>query len=112
MTPMMCSRLLRREHSEAHGRIYRLNERIFRSIVGLYDRALKWVSGTEAFTLGILLITIGVNIYLFLIVPKGFFPLGDTGSSGAAFAHRRTLLFRPCRRLPPGSPISSRRTPR
>ena len=80
MTPMMCSRLLRREHSEAHGRIYRLNERIFRSIVGLYDRALKWVLRHEAFTLGILLITIGVNIYLFLIVPKGFFPLGDTGS--------------------------------
>ena len=80
MTPMMCSRLLKREHSEAHGRIYRVNEMIFTSIVGVYDRALKWVLRHEAFTLGILLITIGVNIYLFLIVPKGFFPLGDTGS--------------------------------
>src|ERR1700690_2932294 len=43
MTPMMCSRLLKPEHSETHGRIYRINENIFNSIVGVYDRSLKWV---------------------------------------------------------------------
>jgi multidrug efflux pump len=80
MTPMMCSRILKRERAEAHGRIYRINEKIFSSIVRVYDRGLTWVLKHEAFTLGILLITIAVNIYLFVIVPKGFFPLGDTGS--------------------------------
>jgi multidrug efflux pump len=77
MTPMMCSRLLKRE--QGHGRIYRISENAFNSIVRLYDRGLQWVFRHEAFTLGILLITIAVNVYLLAIVPKGFFPLGDTG---------------------------------
>jgi multidrug efflux pump len=77
MTPMMCSRLLKRE--QAHGRIYRINENAFNYMVRLYDRGLKWVFRHEALTLGILLITIAVNVYLLIIVPKGFFPLGDTG---------------------------------
>ena len=77
MTPMMCSRLLKRE--QAHGRVYRINENAFNYIVRLYDRGLKWVFRHEAFTLGILLITIFVNVCLLIIVPKGFFPLGDTG---------------------------------
>ena len=77
MTPMMCSRLLKRE--QTHGRIYRINENAFNYMVRLYDRGLKWVFQHEAFTLAILLVTIAVNVYLLLIVPKGFFPLGDTG---------------------------------
>jgi multidrug efflux pump len=52
MTPMMCSRLLKREQGQAHGRIYRINENAFDSIVRVYDRGLKWVLGHEAFTLG------------------------------------------------------------
>ncbi len=93
MTPMMCSRLLRREHGQAHKRIYRINENVFNSIVRLYDRGLKWVLGHEAFTLGILLITIAVNIYLLSIVPKGFFPLGDTGNLSGGIRASQDISF-------------------
>jgi multidrug efflux pump len=79
MTPMMCAHLLKREQGRTHGRIYRINENAFDSLVRLYDRGLHWVLKHEQFTLGILLITIAVNVYLLVIVPKGFFPLGDTG---------------------------------
>ena len=79
MTPMMCSRLLKREHGQEHGRVYRINENAFNALVRVYDRGLKWVFRHEALTMGVLAITIAVNIYLLVIVPKGFFPLGDTG---------------------------------
>jgi multidrug efflux pump len=80
MTPMMCARLLKKEQEQAHGRIYRISESTFNSMLGVYDRGLKWVLRREQFTLGILFITIAVNIYLLVIVPKGFFPLGDNGT--------------------------------
>jgi multidrug efflux pump len=79
MTPMMCAHLLKRGEEESHGRLYRTTEKAFDSMVRLYDHGLNWVLGHEQFTLGILLITIAVNVYLLVIVPKGFFPLGDTG---------------------------------
>ena len=76
-TPMMCSRLLK--HSENHGRLYRASERVFASILSLYERSLTWVLRHPAPMLLVLLITIGVNVYLLMIVPKGFFPQQDTG---------------------------------
>ncbi|MGD0965457.1 MAG: multidrug efflux RND transporter permease subunit [Candidatus Acidiferrales bacterium] len=99
MTPMMCSRLLRREHGQAHKRIYRINENVFDSIVRVYDRGLKWVLGHEAFTLGILLITIAVNVYLLLIVPKGFFPLGDTGNLSGGIRASQDISFQAMEQL-------------
>ena len=99
MTPMMCSRLLRREHGQAHKRIYRINERVFDSIVRVYDRGLKWVLGHEAFTLGILLITIAVNVYLLWIVPKGFFPMGDTGNLSGGIRASQDVSFQAMEQL-------------
>jgi multidrug efflux pump len=99
MTPMMCSRLLRRERGQAHKRIYRINESIFDSIVRVYDRGLKWVLGHEAFTLGILLITIAVNVYLLWIVPKGFFPMGDTGNLSGGIRASQDVSFQAMEQL-------------
>jgi len=76
-TPMMCSRLLK--HNEEHGRLYRASERVFQWILSLYERSLTWVLRHPAPMLLVLLITIGVNVYLLVIVPKGFFPQQDTG---------------------------------
>jgi multidrug efflux pump len=76
-TPMMCSRLLK--HHEEHGRLYRASERFFALILRLYERSLTWVLRHPAPVLLLLLITIGVNGYLLVIVPKGFFPQQDTG---------------------------------
>src|SRR4029453_10457041 len=76
---MMCSRLLKLRLPEDHGRLYRASERGFAWILRLYERSLTWVLRHPAVTLAVLLITIGVNAYLLVIVPKGFFPQQDTG---------------------------------
>ena len=79
-TAMMCSRLLRPQHSAKHGRAYQRSESIFNSIVRAYERSLKVVLRHPLITVIILLITIGVNIFLFGIVSKGFFPQQDNGT--------------------------------
>jgi len=78
-TPMICSRLLKSKEAEHHGRIYRLSERFFAWLLSLYERTLTWVLRHPLPILLVLLITIGVNAYLLVIVPKGFFPQQDTG---------------------------------
>jgi multidrug efflux pump len=79
-TPMMCAKLLRPESSERHGAFYRLSEKFFTWMVRTYERTLTMVLRHPAFTALVLLITIGVNVYLLIIVPKGFFPLQDNGT--------------------------------
>ncbi len=79
-TPMMCARLLKHDDPEGHGRLYRASEKFFNWIVNTYERTLTVVLRHPAFTLIVLLITIAVNVYLLIIVPKGFFPLQDNGT--------------------------------
>jgi multidrug efflux pump len=79
-TPMMCSRLLKREDPGGHGRLYRASEGIVNWLLHSYERALRAVLRHPVFTLAILFITIAVNIYLLVIVPKGFFPEQDNGT--------------------------------
>ncbi len=76
-TPMMCAHLLK-EHT-THGWLYRTSERGFQAIVGLYGRTLDRVLHHPAITLGVLAATIGLNVFLFIHVPKGFFPQQDNG---------------------------------
>src|SRR4029077_20370378 len=64
---------------EEHGRLYRASEGVFVWILRLYEHSLTWVLQHPEPTLTVLLITIGVNVYLLIIVPKGFFPQQDTG---------------------------------
>ncbi len=78
-TPMMCARLLKHQREEDHGRLYRASEEVFLWVLRLYEHSLAWVLRHAALTLGVLLLTIGVNVYLLVIVPKGFFPQQDTG---------------------------------
>jgi len=79
-TPMMCSRLLRHRRPEEHGRLYQATERFFAWVLRLYEDSLRLVLRHPAFTIGVLLITIGLNLYLFTRVPKGFFPQQDNGT--------------------------------
>ena len=76
-TPMMCAHLLKQH--EAHGKLYWASERAFQWVVNMYGRTLSRVLRHPAITLTILLITIGLNVYLFIRVPKGFFPQQDNG---------------------------------
>ena len=75
---MMCSRLLKPESKE-HGWLYRLLERGFDGLLGLYERGLKIVLRHQFVTLMIMLGTIVLTGYLYVIIPKGFFPQQDTG---------------------------------
>jgi multidrug efflux pump len=77
VTPMMCAHLLR--HNDSHGRLYMMSERAFKWVVNMYGRSLKVVLDYSAITLMVLLATIALNIYLFMRVPKGFFPQQDNG---------------------------------
>ncbi len=76
-TPMMCAHLLKQ--NETHGRVYQAVENAFDWIVGLYGKVLSVVLRHAFVTLLILLTTVGLNVYLFIRVPKGFFPQQDTG---------------------------------
>jgi len=79
-TPMMCSRMLKHERPEDHGRIYRASERAFSWMLETYETTLSWVLQHPALTLGVLLFTIALNVYLLVVVPKGFFPQQDNGT--------------------------------
>jgi multidrug efflux pump len=76
-TPMMCAKLLRSK--EEHGRFYRAGERAFNRIQSLYGKSLGWVLRHPQPMLLITILTICASIYLYVIVPKGFFPDQDTG---------------------------------
>ena len=78
-TPMMCAYLLKPPRPGGHGRVYQLGERAFDLVLALYDRTLRWVLRHQPLTLAVTLATICINVYLFIIVPKGFFPQQDAG---------------------------------
>jgi len=79
-TPMMCSRLLRRaDPGHRPGRLARWSERSFETVLRGYDRSLGWVLRHAFLMLVVLIATIGLNFWLYAIVPKGFFPSNDTG---------------------------------
>jgi len=78
-TPMMCSRLLKHQRDDEHGKVFRASEHAFAWILGLYERSLGWVLEHSRLTLAVLGLTIALNFYLFWIVPKGFFPQQDNG---------------------------------
>ncbi len=79
-TPMMCSLLLRRQSTQRHGRVYQFSERIFDWTLSHYERSLAFVLKHPLVTVLLLFLTIGVNIYLFGVIPKGFFPQQDNGT--------------------------------
>jgi len=79
VTPMMCSRLLTSSDEARHGRLYRLAEGVFDGVLALYARTLRWALRFRRVTLLIAIATVCLTVYLFVIVPKGFFPQQDTG---------------------------------
>jgi len=88
-TPMMCAHLLKQH--ESHGKLYGLSERAFHWVVNLYGRTLSRVLRHPAITLTVLLLTVALNVFLFIYVPKGFFPQQDNGRMmGAILADQDT----------------------
>ena len=79
-TPMMCAYLLKNERAEKHGRLYMASEKFFDGVLSLYRNSLRWVLDHPTPTLVVLLITIALNVLLIIKIPKGFFPVEDTGA--------------------------------
>jgi len=77
-TPMLCAHFLK-PHSARHGAIYRVSEGGFQRMNRGYRRALAWVLRHQLLVLGMVIVTLALNVYLYVIVPKGFFPQQDTG---------------------------------
>jgi multidrug efflux pump len=78
-TPTMCAKLLKPESGRKHNFFYRLSERGFEALYEAYATTLGWVLQHQFLILGVTIGTLCLNVYLFIIVPKGFFPLQDTG---------------------------------
>jgi multidrug efflux pump len=93
LTPMLCARLLRHTEAADQSRFYRFSERIFQRVIDFYERTLDWVLGRRALTLLVAVGTLVVTVLLFLIIPKGFFPVQDTGEIQAVSEASQTVSF-------------------
>jgi multidrug efflux pump len=79
LTPMMCARLLKHTPEERQGRLFRISQEMFDRTIAFYGRTLRWVLGRRRATLVVAAGTLVLTIFLYVIVPKGFFPVEDTG---------------------------------
>jgi multidrug efflux pump len=93
MTPMMCAKLLRSEETKKHGRFYRVFEWGFDRMLGGYGRGLNWVLRHQFLTLLVTIATAGLSVYLYILVPKGFFPQQDTGRIGGSVQAAQDISF-------------------
>jgi multidrug efflux pump len=79
LTPMMCSRILKHNPEEKQGRFYQASEHMFESMIAFYGRTLKVVLRFQGLTLLVAVATLALTIFLYIVIPKGFFPVQDTG---------------------------------
>jgi multidrug efflux pump len=79
LTPMMCARLLKHKPESEQGRLYRFSEHVFQWIIAAYGRTLQVALRFQSITLLVAIGTLAATGYLFYIIPKGFFPVQDTG---------------------------------
>jgi len=93
LTPMMCSKLLKHTPEAQQGRFYRASEKGWVWVIGLYEKTLKWVLERQTFTLLIAVATLAVTILLFIAIPKGFFPIQDTGVIQGISEGAQTISF-------------------
>jgi multidrug efflux pump len=95
LTPMMCAHLLKNEKDEKHGRFYKISERSFDRMLAFYRRTLHWVLDHPRITLTALLLTVALNVFLVIVIPKGFFPQQDTGLLAGGVQGRQDTSFAP-----------------
>jgi multidrug efflux pump len=82
-TPAMCAKFLKPEKDQKHNRFGRASERAFKHVYDGYASSLRWVLRHQPLVLGITLGTLCLAVYLYIVIPKGFFPLQDTGRINA-----------------------------
>jgi multidrug efflux pump len=97
-TPMMCARLLRSKEELNTGWFYRKSEQIFESVLGFYRRSLSWALRHGRLTIAILFVVICLNVFLYIIIPKGFFPQQDTGALVGTIQADQSISFQAMQR--------------
>ncbi|MGO9241860.1 MAG: multidrug efflux RND transporter permease subunit [Bryobacteraceae bacterium] len=118
LTPMMSARLLRHTPASQQGRMYRASERAFNAVISFYGRTLEWVLAHQTATLMVAIGTLFLTGYLAWMIPKGFFPVQDTGvilgiseapqpTSFPAMAQRQQVLAKVILRDPAVESLSS-----
>src|SRR5262244_2150698 len=79
LTPVMCAKLLRHKPESEQSRFYRASDRAFQSVIAFYGRTLTWVLDHQTATLWVAGATLVATVLLYIFIPKGFFPVQDTG---------------------------------
>ncbi len=93
LTPMMCALLLRQRDEAKHGRFYEWSENAFNKTIAFYGRTVKFVLNHQTATLLVTIATLVATIWLYIIVPKGFFPVQDTGVITGITDARESISF-------------------
>ncbi len=93
LTPMMCARLLSHTPPERQGRFYKTTERLFARTIEGYGSTLRWVLNHQDMTLLVAIGTLILTILLYIVVPKGFFPVQDTGVIQGVSQAPQTISF-------------------
>jgi multidrug efflux pump len=92
-TPMMCAKFLKSERDTKHGRLYKASERVFQWGLDTYSSGLRWVLRHQPLMLVVTAATICFSVYLYIVVPKGFFPQQDTGRMSGSILGAQDLSF-------------------
>jgi multidrug efflux pump len=90
-TPMMCSVLLKKEST--HGKLYKASERVFERILKAYETSLTWVLDRSMLALIVAIATVALSVYLYIVIPKGFFPQQDTGRLNGSVVADQDISF-------------------
>ena len=93
LTPMMCAKLLRHTPPEKQGRFYRWSGELFDRVIHRYGQMLNWVLDRQAATLIVAVLTLVLTVVLYIVIPKGFFPVQDTGAIQGISEAPQTISF-------------------
>ncbi|HMJ61113.1 MAG TPA: efflux RND transporter permease subunit, partial [Bryobacteraceae bacterium] len=99
LTPMLCAKLLRHKKDAHEGRFYKASERVFEGTIAFYGKTLTWVLRHRVLTLGVAAGTLALTIFLYIAIPKGFFPVQDTGQIQGVSEADQSVSFAEMSRL-------------
>jgi multidrug efflux pump len=99
LTPMLCAKLLKHTDPSKQGRFYKVSEKMFDNTIAFYGRTLDWVLLHRNLTLAVAVGTLAFTIFLYVVIPKGFFPVQDTGEIQGVSEADQSVSFAEMARL-------------
>jgi multidrug efflux pump len=99
LTPMLCAKLLKPQDPSRQGRVYKATERMFEQTIAFYGRTLDWVLEHRRLTMAVAVGTLAFTILLYVVIPKGFFPVQDTGEIQGVSEADQSVSFAEMARL-------------